>query len=631
MKLATIAVLLTRVIGWPLAAQVFDNTGNGKLNGNYYFRQVVFTATEELAVYGTVNFNGNGTYTTNAQAIYCSQSGCSGGADNSSGTYAIAASGYGSIQDQLTGSPIYGLVGANGVFVGSTTEAPLNDLFIAAPVSGQSLSTFQGSYSLAYVYPGAQIPFDALLQMSPNGSGGIGTVNVSGYQTSSTPGTQSFSNVKYIVSNNAFKVTFPNSSTAAFAGDYYLYSTPDGSFVFGGSPMDFDMFVGVRTGSSGPGFGGWYYDAGMDIDNSQVASGGSSSLTTYYGSFNAANGAVLGHQRIQDGSGTAQGYTFANSYPAGTSGSYNDTNTSTQYIAGSGGAVRIGLGIGPYLGLSVAVQAPSFSGSGVYLSPIGVVNAASYAPFTAGVARGELVTLLGTNLGPSTLQIASSLPLPTTLGGVQVLVNGVPAPIYYVSSTQISAIVPWETSASVAQFQVVNSGVTSNAVTEVVNKTTPGVFTNPANGIGYAAAEHQDGSVITPSNPAQPGETISVYLTGLGDVFPGVADGAAGPSSNFSTTTNQIAAYIAGTQATVTYSGLAPGLVALYQSNLTVPATVTSGDTILDISGPDSYTSQALISIGGATASSSVPLIRRPPQSKQPRRHSIASNRSVGL
>jgi uncharacterized protein (TIGR03437 family) len=604
-----------------LAAQVFDNTGNGKLNGTYYFREVVFDTSSGsgASLYGNIVFTGSGTYTTTGLGGYNLNS----AAPN--GTYTISASGYGYIVSPVTGSPIYGLVGANGVFVGSSTEITYNDLFIAAPVSGQSTSTLQGSYSLGYLELDSQIPYDALLTMTANGSGGIGSVSVTAYTNSSAPAkTQTISGVNYRVSNNAFVVAFPNSSSNLVAGNEYLYSTPDGSFVFGGSPNDFDMMVGVKTGTSGSGFGAsYYYEAGMDVDESQLSSAGTIGVDSYYGSFDANNGTIVGHRRLQYGSGTAQGYTYTDSYPLGSGGSYNDTFTSTQYIGGSGGAVRVGLGIGPYLGVSVAVQAPAFTpASSVYLYPNGVVNAASYAPFTAGVSRGELVTLLGTGLASGPLQIASSLPLPTKLGNVQVLVNGLAAPIYYVSPTQVSVVVPWEISASIAQFQVVNNGTYSNAVTEFVNLTTPGVFTNPSDGIGYAAAIHQDGvSPVTPSNPAQIGETISVYLTGLGDVFPSIADGTAGPSGVLSNTSNTITADVDGTLATVLYQGLAPGLVALYQVNLTIPAGITSGDHYLDISGPDSYTTEALISIGGAAAASvpsEAPRLQRRPQAFKP-------------
>jgi len=495
-------LFIIAAVSFPAAAQVFDSTGNSMLNGKYYFREVAFTSTDYIAVYGNITFS-SGTYAiSGTQGIdYNLSSGSySGGAYTPpSGTYSISAGGYGFLSNQLLGGYIYGLVGANGVFVGSTTESGAFDLFIAAPVTSQSASTLQGSYTLAFIDPTGALtggtPYDAQLQMSSSGSGTIGTVNVSAYATSSTPTTQSISGVKYIVSNNAYNVMFPSSSSssALIQGNEYLYATPDGSFVFGGSPVNFDMIVGVRTATSGSGLGGLYYQAGLDLNAS------SGSADTYYGAFSASGGAIVGHERLQYGGGSGAGFTYYDEYQAGSS-SYTDTATSTQYTIGSGG-VRVGLGIGPALGVAVAVPAPSFSGPGVYLNPTGVVNAASFAPFTAGVSRGEFITLFGTNLGPATPQTANALPLPNKLGGVQVLINNLPAPLYYVSSTQISAIVPWETGTSIAQFQVVNNGAMSNVVTEFVNPTTPGVF----GGISYAAAEHVDYSVVTPSNPAQVG------------------------------------------------------------------------------------------------------------------------------
>jgi uncharacterized protein (TIGR03437 family) len=602
LKPTRLALVFMAALCGPVAAQVFDNSGNSMLNGAYYFREVLFTSTDEVAVYGNIVFSG-GTYTlSGAQILDCNQNGCSGPSTYSvSGTYTISASGFGFISEQLLNSPIYGGIGKDGVFVGSSTESGNWDLFIAAPVTSQGLSTLQGQYTLAFVDATGLLtngtPYDALLQLTANGSGGIGTVSVSAYATSNSPTTQSISGVKYIVSNNAFNVEFPSSSSssALIQGNEFLYGSADGSFVFGGSPNNFDMIVGVRTGSAS-GLGGLYYQAGMDVDDSEATTTGNVGLDTYYGSFSANAGVLVGHQRLQIGTNTPQGYTYADGYQTGST-NYMDSFFSAQYIMGNGGE-RIGLGIGPSLSVSVAVPVPSFSGSGVYINPVGVVNAASYAPFTAGVSRGELITLFGTNIGPSTVQVASTIPFPTTLGGVQVLINNRPAPIYYVSSTQVSVIVPYETTASVAQIQVMNNQGSSNVVTELVNATTPGIFTNPANGIGYAAAEHPDFSLVTTSHPAQSGETIAVYLTGLGDTFPSVADGAAGVTSS---TSNTITAFINGTAATVAYAGLAPGLVGLYQVNVQIPSGLTAGDNYLDISGPDSYTSEALISIASGT------------------------------
>ena len=612
LRTTRLALIVIAALGGPLAAQVFDNSGNGLLDGKYYFREVLFTANDEVALYGNITFSA-GTYTmAGAQIIDCNQGGCSGPSAYSppSSTYSVSASGYGFISEQLLKSQIYGLVGSNGVFVGSSTESGTFDLFIAAPVTSQGVSTLQGTYSLSFIDPTGLLtqgsPYDALLQMTSNGSGTIGTVNVSAYSTSTTPFNQSFSGVKYTVSNNAFVVTFPSSSSssALVQGQEYLYSTPDGSFVFGGSPKNFDMIVGVRTGTPGNGLGGLYYQAGMDVDNSQAASG-STGADTYYGSFTASAGVLLGHQRTQSGSSQAQGYTYTSSYPAGSS-NYTDTFSSAQYVIGAGG-VRIGVGIGPFLSISIALPAPSFSGPDVFLSPVGVVNSASSSPFTAGVSRGELITLVGTNIGPSTLQVASTVPFPTTLGGVQVLINNIAAPLYYVSSNQVSAIVPNAITAPVAQIQVVNNQTPSNTVTEFINATTPGIFTIPAGGIGYAAAEHVDGSLVTPSHPAQVGETIAVFATGLGDTVPAIAEGTAGV---FSSTSNSIGVSVAGAPAMMSYAGLAPGLVGLYQINVQIPSGVSAGDHFLAVFGPDSYSSEALISVGAATSPAPVPEAR---------------------
>ena len=219
-----------------------------------------------------------------------------------------------------------------------------------------------------------------------------------------------------------------------------------------------------------------------------------------------------------------------------------------RYVVGAGG-VRIGSGIGPYLGINVALPAPSFSGSGVFLNPAGIVNAASSAPFTAGIAPGDFITLYGANLAPGTAT-AYTVPFPTTAGldGVQVTVNGLPAPVQFVSPGQISAIVPYAVGSSIARIQVNNNGVLSNAVTTFVNLTAPGVFTVPPGGVGYGAVLHGDYSLVTAQSPAQVGETVAVYLTGLGTTNPVIPDGSAGPAS--SQTNNTIAVYIGGVAAT---------------------------------------------------------------------------------
>jgi hypothetical protein len=235
-------VLLLSSIAALLSAQTsaWDTSGNGMLKGTYYFRQVVYelssagdgTLYNALAFYGTATFSGTGTYTM-VVTLLDGQSGQFTRGNVNNGTYSIAASGEGFLSSPLfpgsgsiSGDLIYGMVNAQGIFVGSSTENPngYNDVFVAAPLATPmpTASTFKGSYSLAYMDLSTGNPastIGGMLQMNPDGAGNVGTVTFSGYQGLSAKGTASFSNIKYTFSNGAAVVTFPNSNTALFTGE----------------------------------------------------------------------------------------------------------------------------------------------------------------------------------------------------------------------------------------------------------------------------------------------------------------------------------------------------------------------------------------------------------------------------
>ena len=606
MKLARLLVLLCAATGWQAAAQTWDTSGNGMLNGTYYFREVAyfFSSTGALspdAIYGTIVFNGNGAYSINC-TVYDSTYGlgtCAQFSLPTTGTYSIAASGYGFLSSPISSKVnVYGLVSQQGIFVGSSTESGFNDLFIAAPLASPlpTAATFKGSYWLADMDTPNGI--NSMFQVNPDGAGNLGNVSLTGYVYGygSTVVTQTAAAVKYSFSGGAAVVAFPSPSNATLiVGQKYLYFSPDGNFVFGGSPTGWDFLVGIRTASGTPSFWGLYYQAGIDL---------ASAFDSYYGSLNANAGLAVGHQRVNDVLDSyLYGYTYSEPYSVNPNGTYSIPSV-MNYVVGADG-VRIGSGIGPYLGINVALPAPSISGSGVFLSPMGVVNAASSAPFTAGIAPGDFITLYGANLAPG-IATAYTVPFPTTAGldGVQVTVNGLPAPVQFVSPGQISAIVPYAVGSSIARIQVNNNGVLSNVVTEFVNLTAPGVFTVPPGGLGYGAVLHGDYSLVTAQNPAQVGEEVAVYLTGLGTTNPVITDGSAGPPS--SQTNNLFEVFIGGIQATtVEYTGLAPDLAGLYQINFTVPTGVTAGNNTLEIVGPDSDAAEALIPVGSVLAASS--------------------------
>jgi uncharacterized protein (TIGR03437 family) len=134
------------------------------------------------------------------------------------------------------------------------------------------------------------------------------------------------------------------------------------------------------------------------------------------------------------------------------------------------------------------------------------------------------------------------------------------------------------------------------------------VFTVPSGGVGEAAVLHADFSLVSNSSPAKMGETVQLFLTGLGAVSPAVAAGSAAPSST--TVVNPVDIYIDDasgnfSQAKVLYQGLAPGLGGLYQVNFTVPTGLTLNATgvtqfnleVYMLEQADGDTLQALIPI----------------------------------
>jgi uncharacterized protein (TIGR03437 family) len=257
----------------------------------------------------------------------------------------------------------------------------------------------------------------------------------------------------------------------------------------------------------------------------------------------------------------------------------------------------VGIGTQGNYSRVVGLHAAAFSGKGVYLSPIGVANAASYQPITASLAPGELIVLSGSGLYTgSGVDVAPGGAFPTSLGGVSVTIDGTPCPIYYVSATQLAVVVPYELASNttgLANIQVTNNSVQSNIVQMYTTDAAPGSFSQGASGIGYAAAVHAaTGQLLTQANPAQPGEYISLFLTGLGTVTPTVPDGAAGPSSplsyadvsnagNLTVYFNDFNTGSTGNSGTIQFAGLAPSLVGLYQINVQVPSGVLgAGDNV---------------------------------------------------
>jgi uncharacterized protein (TIGR03437 family) len=220
--------------------------------------------------------------------------------------------------------------------------------------------------------------------------------------------------------------------------------------------------------------------------------------------------------------------------------------------------------------------------------PGGVVNAAGFAPAPAPVAPGSIAALFGNNLAAAT-SAAGALPLPTKLGEVQVFLNDTAAPLLFVSPGQINLQIPWQLSgSSQVSARVVVNDVPSNTITVNVAAAAPGCFTLNQSGQG-AIVHALSGVVVAPEGsvpgrqtaPANPGDYLSLYCTGVGEVTNAPASGAAALVSPLSWTTVRPAVEIGGVAASdVSFYGLAPGFVGLYQINAQVPPSAPGGDAI---------------------------------------------------
>jgi uncharacterized protein (TIGR03437 family) len=222
---------------------------------------------------------------------------------------------------------------------------------------------------------------------------------------------------------------------------------------------------------------------------------------------------------------------------------------------------------------------------------ISIVNGASFSPGT-GISPGGIATITGTGFltGVQGLVTADNIvgPLATTLGGVTVTFGAAatPVPIYYVLSAngtdQVTVQVPFDVqpgSSVPLTVSVANGGSTTIMIT--VKLFAPGVFTTVYSGQIYPVALRPDGSFVSPTNPAQLGEDISVYVTGLGPVTPATATGDAGiPGQSIVPNTKGALPLIVGLNnggVPVISADYAPGMVGVYVITLQVPANTKTG------------------------------------------------------
>jgi uncharacterized protein (TIGR03437 family) len=276
----------------------------------------------------------------------------------------------------------------------------------------------------------------------------------------------------------------------------------------------------------------------------------------------------------------------------------------------SGGAVKVtadptGLAAGIYqgtltvnsnaanTGVALPVEFVVKATSAPILSFGGVVDNATFGPI---LSPGMIAQAYGTLLSGTTPSLAASLPLSKTLGGVQVTVNGIQAPVYYTSAGVVDFVVPFGVQPGAGTVTLSYNGVSSNPVSTTIVAQVPRILTFPLT-VGGKSFQYgiminsADGSYPVPttpglfSHPAKLGDTLTIYALGLGLTDQNVADGAASPTSPLANVPVSYFTIGGGfdypvQDGAILFAGLAPGFVGLYQINMTIPMDAPVGNSV---------------------------------------------------
>jgi uncharacterized protein (TIGR03437 family) len=242
----------------------------------------------------------------------------------------------------------------------------------------------------------------------------------------------------------------------------------------------------------------------------------------------------------------------------------------------------------------------------VITPPLAAEPATNGASFSAGFAASGWVTIKGLNLARTTrIWTGADIVdgnLPTSIDGVSVKVNGLPAYIYYVSPSQLNVLAPSGDAVAAARAVDVEVSTPDGFVqtTGMMLRYAPAMFLV---GEGYAAAVHVDGAIVAPANaipgvltrPARPGDVVALYVTGMGTgTTPPVSAGRVVASP--AVLNDAVTVTVGGVNAVVSFAGLVGS--GLYQVNFTVPQVAAGNRPVaIRIAGVDGQNT-GLIAVG---------------------------------
>ena len=508
-------------------------------------------------------------------------------------------------------NPLAITVVSNNTWISVTNDA--TSMFVQVDQTGLTTGVYSGSISVSQT-GAANSPTLIPVVLVVNGGGSGGTPpansNVTVTPTSLTFSTAFASSpaaqtLNVTSTSGSASVSFTVASTTTSGGSWLSTSVTSGATPLnpltvtvnsnslasgtyngniaispaGGNPVNIPVIltVGAATAvSATPTTLTFNYSVGSSAPASQpIAVSGSGAAFTAAASSNG-NWLV-----VSPASGTAPGTVNVSVNPSGLAANTYIGTVTVAAASGASGSTTV------TVTLNVTTPLPTVTK---------VTNAASYA--IGSLSPGEIITLFANDpthpIGPATpagLTLDSTGKVSTTIGGVQVTVNGYNCPMIYASASQVSAVVPYEIKQFVSATVLVKFlGQSSNGVVMNVATTVPGVFTLNASGTGPGAILNSNASTNSPANPATRGDTVVVYLTGEGETSPSGVTGkvttvASPPQPLTPGPLLQPTVTIGGQPANWSFAGEAPGLVSgVLQLNVTVPTNIAAGDQPIVVS-----------------------------------------------
>jgi uncharacterized protein (TIGR03437 family) len=222
--------------------------------------------------------------------------------------------------------------------------------------------------------------------------------------------------------------------------------------------------------------------------------------------------------------------------------------------------------------------APYYTAASIANSAANV--AAFYTPNSFISVYGQNLSYVTKAIGAGDIGAGGILPWSLTGTNVGVLINLIPADVYYVSPGQVNVLIPPSLIPGPAVVELENDGIYGPPIQIMLSPSAPVLFQSDPTTV---IATHGNGPLVTSTSPAQAGEVVVLYATGLGPTAPAALPNQVAQSAAWIVDLADFHLLLNGSPVDprlILYAGVTPGYAGLFQINLRLPAGCPSNPQI---------------------------------------------------